>query len=67
MPPLHVTEHTVKTGAHTTFFLASGPEDGPLIHWLHPRIIMTLHFLIYLTFDKYHTKSSRSIPPVFQM
>ncbi|ETW93496.1 MAG: hypothetical protein ETSY1_38955 [Candidatus Entotheonella factor] len=35
MPPLHVTEHTVKTGAHTTFFLASGPEDGPLIIFVH--------------------------------
>ena len=31
----HVTEHTVKTGPHTTFFLASGPADGPLIVFVH--------------------------------
>jgi soluble epoxide hydrolase / lipid-phosphate phosphatase len=32
---IHVTEHTVKTGSHTTFFLASGPADGPLIVFVH--------------------------------
>ncbi len=35
MPSLHVTEHTVKTGSHNTFYLASGPEDGPLIIFVH--------------------------------
>ncbi len=35
MPSLHVTEHTVKTGSHTTFYLASGPEDGPLMIFVH--------------------------------
>ncbi len=35
MPSLQVTEHTVKTGSHTTFYLASGPDDGPLIIFVH--------------------------------
>ncbi len=35
MPSMQVTEHTVKTGSHTTFFLASGPVDGPLIIFVH--------------------------------
>ena len=26
-----ITEHTVKTRRHTTFYLAAGPENGPLI------------------------------------
>jgi pimeloyl-ACP methyl ester carboxylesterase len=30
-----VTEHTAQTGAHTTFYLASGPEDGPLVIFVH--------------------------------
>jgi hypothetical protein len=29
------TEHTVKTRRHTTFYLAAGPEDGPLVIFLH--------------------------------
>jgi pimeloyl-ACP methyl ester carboxylesterase len=32
---LEVTEHTVKTGSHTTFYLAAGPSDGPLIVFVH--------------------------------
>jgi alpha-beta hydrolase superfamily lysophospholipase len=35
MVAIHVTEHTVKTGSHTTFFPASGPVDGPLIVFVH--------------------------------
>ncbi len=35
MPSIQVTEHTVKTGTHTTFFLASGPVGGPLIIFVH--------------------------------
>ena len=30
-----VTEHCVKTERHTTFYLACGPEDGPLIVFAH--------------------------------
>jgi pimeloyl-ACP methyl ester carboxylesterase len=30
-----ITEHTVKTRRHTTFYLAAGPEDGPLIIFIH--------------------------------
>ena len=30
-----ITEHTVKTRRHTTFYLAAGPENGPLIIFLH--------------------------------
>ena len=30
-----VTEHTVKTARHTTGYLASGPEAGPLLIFLH--------------------------------
>ena len=30
-----VTEHAVKTGSHTTFYLAAGPEDGPLLIFVH--------------------------------
>jgi pimeloyl-ACP methyl ester carboxylesterase len=33
--PLEVTEHTVKTGAHTTFYVAAGPDDGPLLIFVH--------------------------------
>ncbi len=35
MPSYTITEHTVKTGSHTTFYLASGPVDGPLIIFVH--------------------------------
>jgi pimeloyl-ACP methyl ester carboxylesterase len=30
-----MTEHTTKTNRHTTFYLAAGPNDGPLIIFLH--------------------------------
>jgi dienelactone hydrolase len=30
-----ITEHTVKTDRHTSFYLAAGPENGPLIIFIH--------------------------------
>ena len=30
-----VTEHAVNAGSHTTFYLAAGPEDGPLLIFVH--------------------------------
>jgi len=30
-----VTEHTLKTARHTTGYLASGPQDGPLLIFVH--------------------------------
>lgn len=30
-----ITEHTVKTQRHTTFYLAAGPDDGPLVIFIH--------------------------------
>ena len=30
-----VTEHTVKTERHTTFYLAAGPTNGPLVIFVH--------------------------------
>src|SRR5258708_9090450 len=30
-----ITEHTVKTERHTTFYLAAGPETGPLVIFVH--------------------------------
>jgi pimeloyl-ACP methyl ester carboxylesterase len=30
-----ITEHTVKTDRHTSFYLAAGPENGPLIIFVH--------------------------------
>jgi pimeloyl-ACP methyl ester carboxylesterase len=30
-----ITEHTAKTERHTTFYLAAGPESGPLIIFVH--------------------------------
>ncbi len=30
-----ITEHIVKKNSHTTFYLAAGPEDGPLIIFAH--------------------------------
>ena len=30
-----VSEHLVKTGDHQTSYLAAGPEDGPLIIFVH--------------------------------
>ena len=35
MNHLEVTEHTVKSGLHATFYLAAGPLDGPLIVFVH--------------------------------
>ncbi len=32
---LDVTEHAVKSGSHTTFYLAAGPADGPLLVFVH--------------------------------
>ena len=30
-----ITEHIVKNNSHTTFYLAEGPEDGPLAIFIH--------------------------------
>jgi pimeloyl-ACP methyl ester carboxylesterase len=30
-----ITEHTIKTARHTTFYLAAGPEHGPPIIFIH--------------------------------
>ena len=35
MPYIPVTEHTVKTERHTTFYLAAGPTNGPLVIFDH--------------------------------
>ena len=35
MPKLQITEHTFKTDRHTSFYLAMGPEDGPLVILIH--------------------------------
>ena len=35
MPSTTVTEHLIKTGDHQTSYLATGPEDGPLIIFVH--------------------------------
>lgn len=32
---MSVTEHIAKTSRHTTFYLADGPENGPLIIFIH--------------------------------
>ena len=32
---MSITEHTAKTDRHTTFYLAAGPEDGPLVIFVH--------------------------------
>lgn len=32
---MSITEHTVKTARHTTFYLVAGPEDGPLVIFVH--------------------------------
>jgi len=32
---MSITEHTLKTQRHTTFYLAAGPEDGPLVIFVH--------------------------------
>src|SRR5579871_7037981 len=30
-----ITEHVARNGRHTSFYLACGPEDGPLIVFVH--------------------------------
>ena len=35
MSPTGITEHVAKTNGHTTFYLAAGPENGPVIFFLH--------------------------------
>jgi pimeloyl-ACP methyl ester carboxylesterase len=35
MSNTEISEHFAQTGAHRTFYLASGPEDGPLIIFVH--------------------------------
>lgn len=32
---MELTEHTARLGAHTLFYLAAGPEDGPLVVFVH--------------------------------
>ena len=34
-PAIPITEHTLKTERHTTFYLAAGPEDGTLVIFVH--------------------------------
>ncbi len=35
MPATELTEHTTKSSRHETFYLAAGPEDGPLLMFVH--------------------------------
>jgi pimeloyl-ACP methyl ester carboxylesterase len=35
MPEIVVTEHVARSGEHVSFYLASGPEDGPLVILAH--------------------------------
>ncbi len=35
MSKIEITEHILKTNRHTTFYLAAGPEDGPLVVFIH--------------------------------
>ena len=35
MSNTEITEHVAQTGTHKSFYLASGPEDGPLIIFVH--------------------------------
>lgn len=32
---MSITEHTIKTQRHTTSYLAAGPDDGPLVIFVH--------------------------------
>ena len=34
-PYTQITEHTVTLGSHEMFYLAAGPEDGPLVIFAH--------------------------------
>ncbi len=33
--PVEIREHRLRAGAHETFYLAAGPEDGPLVIFVH--------------------------------
>jgi pimeloyl-ACP methyl ester carboxylesterase len=33
--PVTVTEHVAKSARHTSFYLAAGPQDGPLVVFVH--------------------------------
>jgi soluble epoxide hydrolase / lipid-phosphate phosphatase len=35
MPNIEITEHILKTDRHTSFYLAAGPKDGPLVVFTH--------------------------------
>ena len=35
MANAEITEHQLTTERHSSFYLASGPEDGPLVIFLH--------------------------------
>ncbi len=35
MPAMEITENTVETGSHRSFYLACGPDDGPLMIFCH--------------------------------
>lgn len=35
MPDAAISEHRLETDRHTTFYLAAGPEDGPLAIFIH--------------------------------
>jgi soluble epoxide hydrolase / lipid-phosphate phosphatase len=35
VPQVEITEHAVRTPRHTTAYLAAGPQDGPLVVFVH--------------------------------